>query len=98
MTAAEADLDVKISEIHGMSQRGGSVSTVIRMGSHVDSMVADPGYADAIVDFEAIEVLRAWQYLKEGGTVIVNDETIVLVSVAIGAFKMLDDVLAPSHV
>nr|WP_256436864.1 2-oxoacid:acceptor oxidoreductase family protein [Atopobium sp. oral taxon 416] len=98
MTAAEADLDVKISEIHGMSQRGGSVSTVIRMGSHVDSMVADPGYADAIVDFEAIEVLRAQQYLKEGGTVIVNDETIVLVSVAIGAFKMLDDVLAPSHV
>jgi indolepyruvate ferredoxin oxidoreductase beta subunit len=55
---------------------------------------ADPGCADAIVAFEAIEALRAWQYLKEGGTVIVNDETIVLVSVVIGAFKMLDDVEA----
>lgn len=94
MTAAEADLDVKISEIHGMSQRGGSVSTVIRVGSHVDSMVADPGCADAIDAVEAIEALRAWQYLKEGGTMIVNDETIAPVSVAIGTFKMPDDVEA----
>ncbi|QUC03554.1 2-oxoacid:acceptor oxidoreductase family protein [Atopobium sp. oral taxon 416] len=55
---------------------------------------ADPGCADAIVAFEAIEALRAWQYLKEGGTVIVNDETIAPVSVAIGTFKMPDDVEA----
>ena len=55
MTAAEAGLDVKVSEIHGMSQRGGSVSTVIRVGEHVDSMVCDPGCADVIVAFEAVE-------------------------------------------
>ncbi|MCI2123496.1 MAG: 2-oxoacid:acceptor oxidoreductase family protein, partial [Olsenella sp.] len=49
MTASEAGLDVKVSEIHGMSQRGGSVSTIIRMGEHVDSMVCDPGTADVLV-------------------------------------------------
>ncbi len=94
MTAAEAGLDVKVSEIHGMSQRGGSVSTVIRMGDHVNTMVADPGCADVIVAFEAIEALRAQQYLKEDGTLIVNDETIVPVSVAIGSFAMPEDVEA----
>ena len=49
MAAADAGLDVKVSEIHGMSQRGGSVSTVVRMGEKVESMVADPGCADVIV-------------------------------------------------
>ena len=63
MTAAEAGLDVKVSEIHGMSQRGGSVSTIIRVGDHVDSMVADPGCADVVVSFEAVEALRAQHML-----------------------------------
>lgn len=92
MTAAEADLDVKVSEIHGMSQRGGSVSTVVRMGKHVDSMVADPGCADVIVAFESVEALRAQEYLREGGSIFVNDEVIVPVSVAIGTFDMPTDV------
>lgn len=64
MTASEAGLDVKVSEIHGMSQRGGSVSTIIRMGEHVDSMVCDPGTADVLVAFEAIEALRNQQFLS----------------------------------
>lgn len=88
MTASEAGLDVKVSEIHGMSQRGGSVSTIIRMGEHVDSMVCDPGAADVLVAFEAIEALRNQQFLKEGGRLFVNDETIVPVPVNIGNAQM----------
>jgi indolepyruvate ferredoxin oxidoreductase beta subunit len=92
MTAAEAGLDVKVSEIHGMSQRGGSVSTIIRVGKRVDSMVVDPGCADVVVSFEAVEALRAQQFLKKGGIMVVNDEQIVPVSVHSGGFKMPTDV------
>lgn len=92
MAAADAGLDVKVSEIHGMSQRGGSVSTVVRTGSKVESMVADPGCADVIVAFESVEALRAQDYLREGGKMFVNDEVIVPVSVAIGNFEMPEDI------
>ena len=92
MVAADAGLDVKVSEIHGMSQRGGSVSTVIRVGKRVDSMIADPGCADVVVAFEAVEALRAQQFLREGGTMFVNDEQIVPVSVHVGNFTMPTDV------
>lgn len=92
MAAADAGLDVKVSEIHGMSQRGGSVSTVVRMGGKVESMVADPGCADVIVAFESVEALRAQDYLREGGKMFVNDEVIVPVSVAIGNFEMPEDI------
>lgn len=94
MTAAEAGLDVKVSEIHGMSQRGGSVSTVVRVGEKVESMVCDPGCADVVVAFEAVEALRAQQYLREGGSMFVNDEQIVPVSVSIGNAAMPSDVHA----
>ena len=90
-TAAAAGLEVKISEIHGMSQRGGSVSTVVRFGDSVHTMLADPGCADCIVAFEAVEALRYQQFLKEGGSLFVNDEQIVPVSVAIGNAKMPGD-------
>lgn len=92
MAAADAGLDVKVSEIHGMSQRGGSVSTVVRMGEKVESMVADPGCADVIAAFESVEALRAQDYLREGGKMFVNDEVIVPVSVAIGNFEMPEDI------
>ncbi len=91
-TAAASGLDVKISEIHGMSQRGGSVSTVVRFGDEVTSMICDPGCADVIVSFEAVEALRAQQYLKvDTGRMFVNDETIVPPSVAIGNGTMPRD-------
>lgn len=86
--AAEAGLDVKVSEIHGMSQRGGSVSTVIRLGEQVSTMVCDDGCADVIVAFEAVEALRAQHYLAEGGRMFVNDEEITPVSVNIGNATM----------
>ena len=91
MCAADAGLDVKVSEIHGMSQRGGSVSTVIRVGKKVESMVCDPGCADVVVAFEAVEALRAQQFLRDGGTLFVNDEQIVPVSVHVGNFTMPAD-------
>ena len=93
-TAARAGLDVKVSEIHGMSQRGGSVSTVIRIGERVSSMIADEGRADAVVAFEAVEALRAQQFLAKGGRLFVNDEQIVPVSVNIGNARMPEGVHA----
>ena len=91
MVAADAGLDVKVSEIHGMSQRGGSVSTVVRVGEKVESMVCDPGCADIVVAFEAVEALRAQQFLRDGGILFVNDEQIVPVSVHVGNFTMPAD-------
>ena len=92
MVAADAGLDVKVSEIHGMSQRGGSVSTIVRVGEQVQSMIADPGCADIVVAFESIEALRAQQFVRESGSLFVNDEQITPVPVNIGTFKMPEGV------
>lgn len=91
-TAASSGLQVKISEIHGMSQRGGSVTTVVRFGEKVFSMVTDEGCADRIVSFEAIEALRNLHFLKEGGTLLVNDEIIPSLPVQIGISSIPGDV------
>lgn len=80
--------DVKVSEIHGMSQRGGAVSTVVVFGDEVSSMVSGIGCADIIVSFETIEALRNIDQLRSGGTLIVNDEVIKPASVLTGAFKL----------
>lgn len=88
MVAADAGLDVKVSEIHGMSQRGGSVSTTIRVGQRVSSMVTGPGEVDVLVAFEAIEALRYQQFVAPAGKVFVNDTTIVPVPVNIGNATM----------
>lgn len=68
-----AGYDVKMSEIHGMSQRGGSVSTHVRFGEKVASPVIEIGGADLLVAFEKMEALRWFNYLKPGGMVVVND-------------------------
>ncbi len=97
MVAADAGLDVKVSEIHGMSQRGGSVSTIVRVGQKVESMICDPGCADIVVAFESIEALRAQQFVREGGRLFVNDERITPVPVNIGVCQMpegIDEKLA----
>ncbi|MCL1798456.1 MAG: indolepyruvate oxidoreductase subunit beta [Eggerthellaceae bacterium] len=75
-TAQEAGYQVKLSEVHGMAQRGGAVTTVVRFGSSVASMVTDPGCADHIIAFETTEALRNLPFLKAGGDLLVNDETI----------------------
>ena len=69
----EAGYDVKMSEIHGMSQRGGSVSSQVRYGESVQSPVIEKGGADILVSFEKMEALRWLEYLREGGKVVVND-------------------------
>jgi len=65
--------DVKMSDILGMSQRGGDVSSHVRYGGKVESPVIEKGGADIIVAFEKMEALRSLGYLKPGGTVVVND-------------------------
>ena len=70
----EAGYDVKMSEIHGMSQRGGSVSSQVRYSKDkVYSPVVEIGGADMIVSFEKVEALRYLKYLKEGGTIVANN-------------------------
>jgi len=69
----DAGYDVKMSEIHGMSQRGGSVSSEIRFGDKVYSPVIEKGHADILVAFEQMEAARYMNYLKKDGVLIVND-------------------------
>jgi len=64
--------DVKVSEVHGMSQRGGSVVTYVRFGEKVYSPIIDEGEADFVVSFELLEAARSLRYLKKTGTVITN--------------------------
>ena len=77
--------DIKVSEVHGMSQRGGSVVTYVRYGEKVYSPVIDKGEADFIVSFELLEAARWTEYLKEGGKIIVNTQQINPMPVIIGA-------------
>lgn len=73
----EAGYDVKVSEIHGMAQRGGAVTTVVRFGDEVRSMVCSAASADHVVAFETTEAMRNTGALKKDGQLIVNDETIL---------------------
>lgn len=68
--------DVKVSEVHGMSQRGGSVITYVRFGDHVYSPVVDEGEADFIVSFEILETARWLAYLKPEGQIVTNTQQI----------------------
>ncbi|MGM9588816.1 MAG: indolepyruvate oxidoreductase subunit beta [Faecousia sp.] len=77
--------DIKVSEVHGMSQRGGSVVTYVRYGDKVYSPVIDKGQADCIVSFELLEAARWTEYLKPGGKIIVNTQKINPMPVIIGA-------------
>ena len=70
--AAAAGLDVKLSEVHGMSQRGGSVDTIVKFGDEVLSPGSDPGTVDHLVAFEIIEAMRRIQYVKPDGRLLVN--------------------------
>ena len=77
--------DVKVSEVHGMSQRGGSVITYVRFGDHVYSPVVDEGEADYIVSFEILETARWLSYLKPGGQIVTNTQQIDPMPVITGA-------------
>ena len=77
--------DVKVSEVHGMSQRGGSVVTYVRFGEKVYSPIIDKGEADYIVAFEKIEAARYAPYLAKDGKIIVNTQEIDPMPVITGA-------------
>lgn len=81
----ELGYDVKMSEIHGMSQRGGSVTTQIKYGEKVYAPNIGLGEADLIVSFEKVEALRALPYLKKGGIIVTDDCEIYPASVLTGA-------------
>ena len=76
--------DVKVGEVHGMSQRGGSVVTYVRFGEKVCSPVIEKGEADVLLAFEKLEAARALPYLKRGGTAVVNTQEIDPMSVVTG--------------
>ena len=81
----EKGYDVKLSEVHGMSQRGGSVVTYVKYGEEIFSPIIDQGEADIILAFERLEALRALPFLKKGGRIIVNDRSIDPMPVITGA-------------
>jgi len=72
--AQNIGMDVKLSEVHGMSQRGGSVVTYVRYGEKIASPIIEQGGADIILAFEQLEAYRYIPYLKQGGTMIVNTQ------------------------
>lgn len=89
--AAAEGHDVKLAEVHGMSQRGGSVDTVVRFGERVFSPVTDPGGADHLVAFEMTEAARQLPYLRPGGRLLVNSRVIEPLPVLIGAAPPAED-------
>ncbi|EYE89467.1 indolepyruvate oxidoreductase [Fervidicella metallireducens AeB] len=85
--------DVKMSEVHGMAQRGGSVTTQVRFGEKVYSPLIGYGEADVLVAFEKVEAARWTNYLKEGGTMVINDYEIYSLPVLIGKEEYPQDVI-----
>lgn len=86
--------DVKVSEVHGMSQRGGSVVTYVRFGEKVYSPIIDKGQADFIVSFEKLEAARYLEYLKPDGRIVVNTQEIDPMPVVTGAASYPDNLLS----
>jgi indolepyruvate ferredoxin oxidoreductase beta subunit len=92
-TICASGYDAKMSEIHGMAQRGGAVTTIVRFGKNpVHSMVCDEGCADYLLSFETTEALRNIAFLKKGGVLLVNDASIKSQPVLTGKAQM------PAHV
>lgn len=79
--------DVKLSEVHGMSQRGGSVVTYVKYGEKVHSSIVDKGEADYIISFELLEAARYLPFLKKGGKIVTSTQTITPMPVITGAME-----------
>jgi indolepyruvate ferredoxin oxidoreductase beta subunit len=88
----EMGYDVKLSEVHGMSQRGGSVVTYVKYSDKVYSPIVDKGEADIILAFEMLEAYRALPYLKIGGHIIANTQEINPMPVITGAATYPKDI------
>ena len=86
--------DVKVSEVHGLSQRGGSVVTYVKYGDKVYSPVIEKGEADIIVSFELLEAARWTSYLKKGGHLITSTQSLDPMPVITGAAQYPDDIIS----
>jgi indolepyruvate ferredoxin oxidoreductase beta subunit len=90
--AQDAGLDVKVSEIHGMSQRGGSVITQVRVGEKVWSPIIPNGQADVMLAFEKLEALRSLNWMAQGGKMIINDRELYPMPVISGTMEYPSDI------
>lgn len=95
-----AGYDVKLSEVHGMSQRGGSVVTYVRYGENVAEPIVEEGCADVLIAFERLEALRYAHFLKKDGVIIINDQRIEPITVVTGTAEYPEGIiekLSSSH-
>jgi len=92
--AIQAGYEVKVSEVHGMAQRGGSVVTFVRYGEKVYEPIVEPGQADLLIAFERLEALRYKHFLKKDGVIIVNDMKIEPITVVTGQAKYPEDIIS----
>ncbi|MDR2267176.1 MAG: indolepyruvate oxidoreductase subunit beta [Christensenellaceae bacterium] len=90
--AIATDKDCKLSEVHGMSQRGGSVTTHVRIGKDIASPVITEGEADYILAFESLEALRWMHYLRQTGVILLNDGKIMPMPVIMGVEEYPSDI------
>ena len=91
--AIQADYDVKLSEVHGMAQRGGSVVTYVRYGDSVAEPIVEEGQADVLIAFERLEAKRYAHFLKKDGVIIVNDQRMDPITVVTGAAQYPEGIL-----
>lgn len=89
----EEGYDVKLSEVHGMAQRGGSVVTFVRYGEKVAEPIVEEGQADVLIAFECLEALRYAHYLKKDGVLIINDWKIDPITVVTGAATYPENII-----
>lgn len=92
-TALAKGYDVKLSEVHGMAQRGGSVVTFVRFDDKVFEPVVEEGSVDVLISFERLEALRYAHFLKKDGVLIVNDCKIQPMTVVTGAFQYPENII-----
>ena len=89
----QAGFDVKLSEVHGMAQRGGSVVTYVRYGEKVAEPIVEEGQADLLIAFEQLEAMRYAHFLKKDGTLVVNDQRIDPITVVTGAAAYPENII-----
>lgn len=89
----KAGYDVKLSEVHGMAQRGGSVVTFVRYGDKVNEPIVEEGQADVLIAFEKLEAMRYAHFLKEDGVIIVNDFEIAPMTVVTGNAEYPENII-----
>ena len=89
----DAGYDVKLSEVHGMAQRGGSVVTFVRYGDKVAEPIVEEGQADILIAFERLEALRYAHFLKPDGVLVINDQRIDPITVVTGVAAYPDNII-----